>query len=129
MKRYAVVVVLLAALAAGVYGQNIDKTRYKEISLADYLAAGDVKERTDTELFKLDFKFLLQAANSVAVQDADDTLHRFASEKKLSFERGDELVLYVRSTHAAEGYWETELIDLAEPKPAAPAKSAAKPGA
>jgi hypothetical protein len=121
MKRYAVCGVILVTLLAVAHGQNvkgIDKTRYKEISLADYLKAGNAKERTDTELFKMDFKFLLQAANSVAVQHTDDTLHRFASEKKLDFERGAELVLYVRSTHSEEGYWETEIIDLAEPKPA-----------
>ncbi|MDR0597975.1 MAG: hypothetical protein LBG14_05650 [Treponema sp.] len=121
MKRCAVFVAVFVTLLAAVHGQAIkgfDKTRYKEISLKDYMAAGNVKERTDTELFKMNFKFLLQAANSVAVKDAEDALHRFASEKKLDFERDDELVLYVRSTHSEEGYWETEIIDLAEPKPA-----------
>jgi hypothetical protein len=121
MKSRAVFVVIFVSLLAAAHGQNakgINKTRYKEISLADYLEAGNVKERTDTELFKMDFKFLLQAANSVAVQDEDNTLHRFESEKKLDFERGAELVLYIRSTHAEDGYWETELVDLAEPKAA-----------
>ena len=116
MKRCAVFVVIFVTLLAAVHGQNINKTRYREISLKDYVAAGNVKERTDTELFRMNFKFLLQAANSVAVQDADNDLHRFASEKKLDFERGDELVLYIRSTHSEEGYWETEIIDLAELK-------------
>ena len=118
MKRYALCAVIFVTALAAAQGQNIDRARYREISLADYVAAGNLKERTDTELFKMEFKFVLQAANSVAVQDADDTLHRFESEKKLDFQRGDELVFYVRSTHAAEGYWETELVDLAEPKPA-----------
>jgi hypothetical protein len=119
MKRCAVVVALFAVVLSAVHGQTIDKTKYQEISLADYVAAGNVRERTDTELFKMDFTFLLQAANSVAVRDAEDVLHRFASEKKLDFERSAEIVLYVRSTHAVDGYWETETIDLAEPKPAA----------
>jgi hypothetical protein len=121
MKRYAVFGVMALSLLAAAHGQDqkgFNKTRYKEITLAEYVEAGKVKERTDTELFKMDFKFVLQAANSVAVQDADNTLHRFASEKKLDFERGAELVLYVRSTHAEDGSWETELIDLAEPKAA-----------
>jgi hypothetical protein len=116
MKRCAVFAVMFATALLAVHGENINKTRYQEISLAEYVAAGKAKERTDTELFKMDFKFVLQAANSVAVQAEDDTLHRFESKKKLDFERGDALVLYVRSTHAEEGYWETEIIDLAEPK-------------
>jgi hypothetical protein len=118
MKRLVVVTaVFLTLLSAGaVHGQNINKARYKEISLADYVAAGKVKERTDTELFKMHFKFLLQAVNIVAVQDTDETLYRFTSEKALDFKRDEELVLYIRSTHSAEGFWETELIDLAEPK-------------
>ena len=122
MKRYAVVVgIFVTALAAAQgQGQEINKTRYREISLAEYVAAGNVKERTDTELFKMDFKFVLQAANSVAVEDAEGALHRFGSEKKLDFQRGAELTLYVRSTHAEDGYWETELVDLAEPRPPAP---------
>jgi hypothetical protein len=122
MKGRAIVVFIFLSLLTAIHGQDVkgvNKARYKEISLADYLAAGSVKERTDTELFKMDFQFLLQAANSVAVQDADNTLHRFESEKKLDFERGAELVLYIRSTHAVDGYWETELVDLAEPKPEA----------
>jgi hypothetical protein len=123
MKRCVVFVIIFATLLGAVYGQNINKTRYKEIGLQEYLAAGNVKERTDTELFKMNFKFVLQAANSVAVQDAENTLHRFTSEKKLDFERGVELVLYIRSTHAEEGGWETEFIDLAEPKPKAKAGS------
>jgi hypothetical protein len=128
MKRCAVFVVIFAALAAAAYGQNINKTRYREISLSDYVAAGTVKERTDTEFFKMNFIFVLQAANSVAVKDAEGALHRFASEKKLGFERDTELILYIRSTHAAEGSWETELIDLAELKPPEP-KAEPKPGA
>jgi hypothetical protein len=120
MKRCAVFVAIFVSFLTAAQGQNINKARYKAVSLPDYLAAGNVKERTDTELFKMDFKFLLQAANSVAVQDTDNTLHRFASEKKLDFERGAEIILYIRSTHAEEGYWETELIDLAEPKPVRP---------
>jgi hypothetical protein len=118
MKRFAVCAAVFICLASLSYGQNINKTRYKETSLADYLAAGAVKERTDTELFKMEFTFVLQAANSVAVQDANDTLHRFESERKLNFERGDEIVLYVHSTHSEEGAWEIEAIDLAERKPA-----------
>jgi hypothetical protein len=119
MKRLAVSAAIFLVLfsAGAAHGQNINKTQYRAISLADYVAAGTAKERTDTELFRMDFKFLLQAANSVAVQDADDTMHRFISEKKLDFERETELVLYIRATHAAEGFWETEIIDLAEPKP------------
>jgi hypothetical protein len=122
MKRYAVVAgIFITALAAAQgQGQEINKTRYREISLAEYVAAGNVKERTDTELFKMDFKFVLQAANSVAVEDAEGALHRFGSEKKLDFQRGEELTLYVRSTHAEDGYWETELVDLAEPRPPVP---------
>jgi hypothetical protein len=119
MKRCAVFVIIFVMVLAAVQGQDargINKIRYKEISLAEYVAAGNVKERTDTELFKMDFKFVLQAANSVAVQDADGALHRFESKTKLDFQRGDELVLYIRSTHAEDGYWETELIDLAEPR-------------
>jgi hypothetical protein len=121
MKRLVVfTAIFLTLLSAGVvHGQNINKTRYKEISLADYVAAGKVKERTDTELFKMNFKYLLQAVNIVAVQDADETLYRFTCEKTLDFEREADLVLYIRATHSAEGYWETELIDLAEPKPKA----------
>ncbi|MDR1248372.1 MAG: hypothetical protein LBK63_03620 [Treponema sp.] len=114
MKRFVVVTVVFLAVLGAAHGQNINKAQYKAISLADYVAAGNVKERTDTELFKMDFKFLLQAANSVAVQDAEDAMHRFISEKKLDFERGAALVLYIRSTHSVEGFWETELIDLAE---------------
>jgi hypothetical protein len=128
MKGCAVVVVIFVALASAAYGQNINKTRYREINLADYVAAGKALERTDTEFFKMSFKFVLQAANSVAVKDAEGTLHRFASEKKLDFERDTELVLYVSSTHAAEGAWETERIDLAELKPAEP-ETKPKPGA
>jgi hypothetical protein len=116
MKRYAVLVVILTTLWGAAYGQAVNKTRYKETGLQEYLAAGKAKERTDTELFRMEFQFVLQAANSVAVKDAEDTLHRFASEKKLDFERDAEIVLYVRSTHSADGYWETEIIDLAEPK-------------
>jgi hypothetical protein len=118
MKRFVVcAVVFLTLLSAGaVHGQNINKAQYKEISLADYVEAGKAKERTDTELFKMSFKFLLQAVNIVAVQNADETLYRFTSEKTLDFERDTDLVLYIRSTHSAEGFWETELIDLAEPK-------------
>jgi hypothetical protein len=117
MKRLVVcTAVFLTLLSAGaVHGQNINKTQYKAISLADYVEAGKATERTDTELFKMNFKFLLQAVNIVAVQDADETLYRFTSEKALGFERNTELVLYIRSTHSAEGFWETELIDLAEP--------------
>jgi hypothetical protein len=118
MKRFAVVVIIFVSLASAAYGQDINKARYKETRLADYLAAGTEKERTDTELFKMSFTFVLQVANSVAVQDEEDTLHRFASEKKLDFERGDEIVLYVHSTHSEEGSWETEAIDLAERKAA-----------
>jgi hypothetical protein len=114
MKRYAVLGFLCIGLLASACGQTIDKSRYKEISLADYLAAGKTKERTDTELFKMEAKFLLQAANSVAVQTSDLAMHRFASETQLDFERGAELVLYIRATHSADGYWETERIDLAE---------------
>jgi hypothetical protein len=121
MKRCAAFVVIFATLLGAAYGQTINKTLYKETGLQEYLAAGNVKERTDTELFKMGFKFVLQAANSVAVQDADNALHRFASEKKLDFERGAEIVLYICATHSAEGYWETELIDLAEPKAGPPA--------
>jgi hypothetical protein len=118
MKRYTVVVVIFVMVLAAVQGQgqNINKSRYQEISLAEYVAAGNVKERTDTELFKMEFKFVLQAANSVAVQDAEGALHRFESEKKLDFQRGAEIVLYISSTHAEDGYWETERINLAEPK-------------
>jgi hypothetical protein len=117
MKRLVVVIaVFLTLLRAGaVHGQNINKAQYKEISLADYKEAGEAKERTDTELFKMRFKFLLQVENIVAVQDADK-MHSFKSEKTLDFERNTELILYIRSTHSAEGFWETELIDLAEPK-------------
>jgi hypothetical protein len=121
MKRLVVVTaVFMALLSAGAaHGQTINKAQYKATSLEDYVAAGNVKERTDTELFKMDFKLLLQVANSVAVEDADEVMHRFTSEKKLDFERGAELVLYIRSTHSAEGFWETEAIDLAEPRPKA----------
>jgi hypothetical protein len=118
MKRFAVCAAVFICLAGLSYGQTINKTRYRETSLADYLAAGAVKERTDTELFKMEFTFVLQAANSVAVQDAEDTLHRFDSAKALDFERGDEIVLYVHAAHSEEGFWETEAIDLAERKPA-----------
>ncbi|WP_010253669.1 hypothetical protein [Treponema primitia] len=116
MKRLAVLIVIFGIAFNAVYAQNINKTQYKEISLADYKAAGDVKERDDTERFKLNVKFLLQAANSVAVQDTEDKLQRFESEKTLGFERGQELVLYVHSTHLPDGGWETEIIDLAEKK-------------
>jgi hypothetical protein len=119
MKRLVVCVVIFLTLLSAGHGQNINKTRYKEISLADYVAAGKAKERTDTELFKMNFKFLLQAVNIVAVQDADETLYRFTSEKALAFARETELVLYIRATHSAEGFWETEIIDLAEPRPKA----------
>jgi hypothetical protein len=117
MKRLVVFVVIFVSLAGASYGQNVNKTRYKAISLAEYVAAG-AKEQTGIELFKLDCTFVLQAANSVAIQDADNTLHRFESEKKLNFERGDEIVLYVHATHSEEGFWEAEAIDLAERKPA-----------
>jgi hypothetical protein len=121
MKRLVVFTVVFLTLlsAEAVHGQNINKAQYKAISLADYVAAGKAKERTDTELFKMDFKFLLQAVNIVAVQDTDETLYRFTSEKTLDFERNTELVLYIRATHSAEGFWETEIIDLAESKPKA----------
>jgi hypothetical protein len=107
---------MLVSLLGTAQGQSINKARYKEVDVQGYLAAGEAKERTDTELFKMEFKFVLQAANSVAVHDAENTLHRFTSEKKLDFERGVELVLYIRSTHAEEGGWELEIIDLAELK-------------
>ncbi|MDR3123399.1 MAG: hypothetical protein LBU16_06425 [Treponema sp.] len=116
MKRCAVFVVIFVTLAAAVHGETIDKSLYKEITLTDYAAAGDAKERTDTELFKMEFKFVLQAANSVAVQDVDNTMHRFSCEEKLGFERGAHIVLYISSTHSEEGYWEIEAIDLAELK-------------
>lgn len=116
MKRLTVLIVFFGiALNAG-YAQNIDTTLYKEISLTDYKAVGLVPERSDTELFKVTAKFLLQAANSVAVQDDADNLYRFVSEKPLNFERGQEIVLCVRSTHSPEGFWETETIDLAQKK-------------
>jgi hypothetical protein len=116
MKRCVVFAVIFVSLLGAAHGQNINKARYKAIGIQEYLAAGKVAERTDTELFKMEFKFVLQAANSVAVQDAEDTLYRFTSEKELNFERGAALVLYIRSTHAEEGGWELEIIDLAEPK-------------
>jgi hypothetical protein len=116
MKRCVVFVVIFATLLGAVHGQSIDKTQYKAAGIQEYLAAGTVKERTDTELFRLDVTFMLQAANSVAVQDADGVMRRFASEKKLEFKRGAKIVLYISSTHSAEGGWETEIIDLAEPR-------------
>jgi hypothetical protein len=67
-------------------------------------------------LFKLTVKFLLQASNSGAVQDNENNMQRFVSEKPLNFERNQEIVLYVRSIHSPEGFWETEAIDLAEKK-------------
>jgi hypothetical protein len=116
MKRLTVLIIVFGIVLNTVYAQNIDKTRYKEISLTDYKAAGLVMERSDTELFKLTAKFLLQAANSVAVQDNENNLQRFVSEKPLNFERSQEIVLYVRATHSPEGFWEIETIDLAEKK-------------
>jgi hypothetical protein len=117
MKRCAVFVVIFVSLLGTAHGQSINKAKYKAIGVQEYQAAGAVKERTDTELFKMEFKFVLQAANSVAVQDAKNTLYRFTSDKKLNFERGTALVLYISSTHAEAGGWEKEIIDLAEPKP------------
>jgi hypothetical protein len=114
MKRRTVLVIFFGIVLTAVYAQNIDKTRYKEISLTDYKAAGLAAERSDTESFRLTVKFLLQASNSVAVQDTANNLQRFVSERQLNFERGQEIVLYVRSTHSPEGFWETEIIDLAE---------------
>jgi hypothetical protein len=116
MKRLTVLIIFFGIALNAVYAQNIDKTRYKEISLTGYKAAGLVQERSDTELFKVTVKFLLQASNSVAVQDNANNLQRFASEKPLNFERGQEIVLYIQSTHSPEGFWETETIDLAEKK-------------
>jgi hypothetical protein len=116
MKRLMVLFIVFGIALNAVYAQNIDKTRYKEISLTDYKAAGEVLERSDTEQFKLTVKFLLQASNSVAVQDNANNMQRFVSEKPLNFERNQEIVLYVRSTHSPEGFWETETIDLAEKK-------------
>jgi hypothetical protein len=117
MKRLMAIFVVLGITLHAVYAETIDKTQYKEVTLTEYKAAGEVKEREDTEKFKLTLKFLLQAANSVAFQDADNVLQRFStSEKKLSLTRGQEATLYIHAVHDAEGIWAEEVIDLVEPK-------------
>jgi hypothetical protein len=115
MKRLVGSFVLLLALSP-VFAQTINKDRYTEISLMDYKRTGEVKGREDVENFKLTLKFLLQAANSVAFQDAENNLQRFTSEKQLSFKRGQEVTVYVRSIHSLEGVWAEEVLDLAEIK-------------
>ncbi|AEF85521.1 hypothetical protein TREPR_2519 [Treponema primitia ZAS-2] len=115
MKRFALAFVLFIAFNA-VYAQNLDKTAYKEISIPDYQKAGEVTEKENTERFKLDLIFVLQAANSVAFKDAEGALQRFTSNAKLNLTRDQAATVYIRSTHALEGGWTDETIDLAEPK-------------
>ncbi|MFP3042754.1 hypothetical protein LQZ19_13135 [Treponema primitia] len=114
MKRLLVIFVVLGITLNVVYAENIDKSQYKEVSLTEYKAAGVVKDREDTEKFKLTLKFLLQAANSVALQDGENLLQRFNCEEKLSFTKGQEVTLYVHSVHTLEGVWLEEVIDLIE---------------
>jgi hypothetical protein len=115
MKRLVGIFVLFLALSP-VFAQTVNKARYTEISLEDYKKSGEVKDREDVENFKLTLKFLLQAANSVAFQDAENNLQRFTSEKQLSFKRGQEVTVYVHSLHSPDGIWAEEVLDLAEIK-------------
>lgn len=114
MKKFVCLIsVMLVSLMA--FSQTIDKSKFKEVSLFDYLVEEkENKGKEYTVYYKMPVSFSFQSGTDIYFKDENEDTISLTTNKRWNLPKNQTVMIYFSAKHNAYfSFWENEtLIDV-----------------